>query len=208
MQNDHFHLSHFYQPSNSQNEDIYTHPNTSTGSVVRSRPPTPGFPRTTSYRSILKPLITSSVRLPGPPPHHPKYTTSRLISQPSQDITHLTHLTSHVHLHPSIRSYLHNLVTFLRQHRALSRGASPHATRHLYALSHALAPLHGLDFVTPSLVALALRKVYPHRLVLVRVEDEMSLQWGSSLEGVRSYLEGVGVEDVVEDVLGAVEVPL
>jgi hypothetical protein len=68
--------------------------------------------------------------------------------------------------------------------------------------------LHELDFITPSLVALAVQKIYPHRLTIVKPEDEMSLQWGSEVEAVREYLEGIGVEDVIEDVLGSVETPL
>ena len=103
---------------------------------------------------------------------------------------------------------MHNLTVFLRNHRALARGVSPHATRHLYKLVHALAPLHGLDYITPAIVQLAVRKVYPHRLVLVKVEDEWSMAWGSEEGAVRAYLEGLGVEDVVEDVLAGVEVPL
>jgi hypothetical protein len=71
-----------------------------------------------------------------------------------------------------------------------------------------LAPLHGLDYVSPSLVALAARKIYPHRLILVRPENERSLQWGSSMEAVQEALEGVGVEDIIEDVLAEVEVPV
>jgi hypothetical protein len=34
------------------------------------------------------------------------------------------------------------------------------------------------------------------------------MQWGSSLEAVKAVLEGVTVEDVVEEVLQSVEVPL
>jgi len=71
-----------------------------------------------------------------------------------------------------------------------------------------LAPLHGLDYIPPSLVALAARKIYPHRLTLATPENERSMQWGSSLDAVREELEGITVEDVIEDVLNSVEVPL
>jgi hypothetical protein len=72
----------------------------------------------------------------------------------------------------------------------------------------ALAPLHGLDYIPPSLVALAARKIYPHRIVLTAPEDERSMQWGSSLEAVKAVLDGVTGEDVIEEVLQSVEVPL
>ena len=72
----------------------------------------------------------------------------------------------------------------------------------------ALAPLHGLSYVTPSLVALAARKIYPHRIAITSPENERSMQWGSSLDAVKAVLEGVTVEDVIEEVLQSVEVPL
>lgn len=34
------------------------------------------------------------------------------------------------------------------------------------------------------------------------------MQWGSSLEAVKAVLEGVTVEDVIEEVLQSVEEPL
>jgi hypothetical protein len=34
------------------------------------------------------------------------------------------------------------------------------------------------------------------------------MQWGSSLEAVKAVLDGVKAEDVVEEVLQSVEVPL
>lgn len=125
-----------------------------------------------------------------------------------QDITTLSSLAAKVKLHPDVRAYMHNIIVFMRMHRAVASGVTPHATRHLYALTQSLAPLHGLDFITPSLVALAVRKIYPHRLIIVAPEDEMSLQWGSDVEAVREYLDGVTGEDVIEDVLERVETPL
>lgn len=34
------------------------------------------------------------------------------------------------------------------------------------------------------------------------------MQWGSSVEAVRAVLDGVTVDDVIEEVLQSVEVPL
>ncbi|OMP83763.1 hypothetical protein BK809_0005144 [Diplodia seriata] len=105
-------------------------------------------------------------------------------------------------------AYMQNLIAFLRLHRAVSGGISALATRHFELLVRALAPLHGLNYVPPSLVALAARKIYPHRILLTAPENERSMQWGSSLEAVREVLDGVTVDDVIEDVLQQVEVPL
>jgi hypothetical protein len=71
-----------------------------------------------------------------------------------------------------------------------------------------LAPLHSLTYITPSLVALAVRKAYPHRLVLVDPQRERSLQWGSQLAAVKELMSGVTIEDVIEEVLENVDTPL
>lgn len=122
-----------------------------------------------------------------------------------------------------VRAYLHNIVVFMRLHRAVAGGISAMATRHFNTLAQyvpivyhpkqtdihsALAPLHGVDYISPSLVALAARKIYPHRIVITAPEDERSMQWGSSLEAVKVVLDGVTQEDVIEEVLQSVEVPL
>lgn len=65
-----------------------------------------------------------------------------------------------------------------------------------------------MTFVTPTLVALATKKIYPHRIEIVTPEKERSMQWGSDINAVTAALEGVGPETVIDDVLGMVEVPL
>ncbi|KAF3031994.1 hypothetical protein E8E12_000612 [Didymella heteroderae] len=115
---------------------------------------------------------------------------------------------SEVKISSEVRSYLHNIVVFMRLHRAVAGGISALSTRHFNTLAFALAPLHGLDYVSPSMVGLAARKIYPHRIVITAPENERSLQWGSSLEAVKAVLDGVTSDDVVEEVLQSVEVPL
>jgi MoxR-like ATPase len=127
----------------------------------------------------------------------------------SQDeVSILASQTSEVQISSEVRGYVQNIVVFLRLHRAVGGGISALATRHLTVLVQALAPLHGLSYVSPSLVALAARKIYPHRIVITSPENERSMQWGSSLEAVRAVLEGVTPEDVIEEVLQSVEAPL
>ena len=82
------------------------------------------------------------------------------------------------------------------------------STRHLNLLSKVLAVLNGLSYVTPSLVAMAARKVYTHRMTTTKPEDDRSLQWGSDIEAVRQALEGVTNESLIEEVLETVECPL
>lgn len=107
-----------------------------------------------------------------------------------------------------ILRYQMNIVSFLRMHRAVDGGITPAATKHLHQLVKSLAPLHKLDYVTPALIGLAVRKVYLHRIRITEPEKERSMQWGSQLEAVEALLEGVGPEEVVEEVLEMVTAPL
>jgi hypothetical protein len=124
------------------------------------------------------------------------------------DISHISLLSQKAHTSIDVTRYQANIVAFLRTHRAVAGGITPTATRHLETLCKSLAPLHGLDYVTPSLVALAVRKVYLHRILIVTdPARERSVQWGSDAKVVRELLEGVGPEEVIEEVLGMVGVP-
>jgi hypothetical protein len=125
-----------------------------------------------------------------------------------EEINGLRDLASNVSLTAEIAQYLHNIVVFMRNSRYIKAGVTAAATRQLRVLSMALAPLHGLTYVPPSLVALAARKVYLHRLVLATSHNEKSLLWGSDPEAIKEMLEGVTIEDVIEDVLASIETPL
>ncbi|KAF2790665.1 hypothetical protein K505DRAFT_310996 [Melanomma pulvis-pyrius CBS 109.77] len=149
---------------------------------------------------------TSSVVRSSPYISEKRNSSSLTFSQ--EEITALTALTAEVKISSEVRAYLHNIVVFLRLHRAVAGGISAMATRHFNILSQALAPLHSLSYISPSLVALAARKIYPHRIKITSAENERSMQWGSSLEAVKAVLDGVTVEDVIEEVLQSVEVPL
>jgi len=125
-----------------------------------------------------------------------------------EDIEVLIQRSGNVQMSTEVRAYAHDIIVFLRTHRAVASGISAVATVELNLLSRVLAPFHGLSFITPSLVDLAVRKVYPHRIALVVPEQEWSIQWGSSLEGVRDLLDGVTIEDVLDEVLNNVDTPL
>lgn len=74
--------------------------------------------------------------------------------------------------------------------------------------SSVLAVLNDLDYVTPSLVGMAARKVFLHRIIITTPEKERSMQWGSDLAAVAELLEGASPETVVEEVLATVDCPL
>lgn len=137
---------------------------------------------------------------PAPQPH-----------MTEDDISLLSQLTTLACVDVDVLRYQMNVVSHLRIHRAVVGGVTPQATRCLGNLCKSLAALHGLGFVTASLVGLAVRKVYGHRIVIVgeggMMERERSVQWGSEGEAVGAVMGGWGVEEVVEDVLGMVGVP-
>jgi hypothetical protein len=171
---------------------------------------------TTSSASVVKvhrhsSLTTATARTSTP--HSPPPNTTTTNPPPlltDREISHLSHLTHTTYTSTPILRYQANLIAFLRTHRAVTPGSvTPTATRHLEQLCKALAPLHGLGYVTPALVALALRKVYLHRICVVTdPARERSVQWGSDCALVGEVvLGGVGAGEVVEEVLGAVGVP-
>ncbi|KAL8786161.1 MAG: hypothetical protein Q9213_002931 [Squamulea squamosa] len=124
------------------------------------------------------------------------------------DIQALVTASKYTTVTAEVECYLHDIVTFLRMHRAVDGGVNPRATQHFKTLIKCLGPLHGLDYVTPSLVAIAARKIYPHRIIMTVPERDRSLQYGSNLAAVKAVLQGVTPESVIEDVLVAVEAPL
>ncbi|OAA60461.1 hypothetical protein SPI_05585 [Niveomyces insectorum RCEF 264] len=146
-----------------------------------------------------------------------------------------------VRLDVEVHRYLLNVVAFLRMHRAVAvldrhasgaSSVSPTATKHCAQLARCLAPLHGLDYVSPALVGVAARKAYLHRLRTVAVGDgtgngvaagnaddataatetpplhERSMQWGSERAAVAALLAGTSPADVLDDVLGTVVPPV
>ncbi|KAK0735478.1 hypothetical protein B0T21DRAFT_367891 [Apiosordaria backusii] len=223
--NDFFYLSHWHDPEKDGFDylDVELPPNrgptdNDAASVASS---------TASSRSIIK--RSSSVHGLSPLPPDPSSSHQSPSAQQQQnqaavlltedDISLLSQLTTSAYVDVDVLRYQMNVVSFLRIHRAVSGGVTPQATKHFQYLCKSLAPLHGLGYVTPSLVGLAARKVYGHRLVLVTTEEggegegremerrERSMQWGSEKEAVGVVMEGWGAEEVVEDVLGCVGVP-
>ncbi|KAI5251832.1 hypothetical protein E4T42_04013 [Aureobasidium subglaciale] len=124
------------------------------------------------------------------------------------EVDRLRAAVADVRVSAEVAAYLHNIVIFMRLNRFVAGGISAYATRHFRSIVYALAPLHNLTYAPPSLVALAARKVYAHRLLLATPSTERSMQWGSDYSAVERVLKGVTVEDAIESVLSSVEAPL
>jgi hypothetical protein len=67
--------------------------------------------------------------------------------------------------------------------------------------------LHGIDYVTPSLVALAAKKVYTHRIIIATPSRERSTQYGTALVSARELLLDLDAQTVIQNVLDTVECP-
>lgn len=161
----------------------------STASVVKRRSRASGnlfrSPKTVNTATLTKPAVFSS-----------------------SDVSHLRQASVRVCIDIDVTRYQMNIVSFLRMHRAVAGGITPQATRHFEMLIKSIAPLHGLDYVTPALVALAARKVYLHRIKMVEPGRERSMQWGSELAAIERLLDGWGPEDVLDEVLSMVAAPV
>lgn len=64
-----------------------------------------------------------------------------------------------------------------------------------------LAALHGLDYLTPSIVALATKKVFRHRIVVAKPDDDRSLQYGSDPNAVAKVISYATPDTILESVL-------
>ena len=96
-----------------------------------------------------------------------------------------------VRVEPQLFSYVAALARRTRDWPALTLGASPRAAINLLQMAKARAALDGRDYLLPDDVKAAAPAVLRHRLVLKPEAD----------------LEGLAADQVVGDVLAAVDVP-
>lgn len=209
--NDFFYISHWVDPDTEGFPQLYGNDDSSSSSLAsseRKRTDDADDASIASTASVVKRRSRASGSLFRSPPSPLSTATFAAPTLSASDISHLGQLARRISVDVDVTRYQMNIVSFLRMHRAVGGGVSPQATRHFEALMKSLAPLHGLDFVTPALVALAARKVYLHRIRMVEPARERSMQWGSELEAIERLLEGWGPEEVVEEVLGMVGAPV
>jgi hypothetical protein len=159
--------------------------------------PEDGFPNVEDME-MDDPFRTASLsRSPSSPQHH--------IGKDSLD--RLAELGKQVTITPEVRRHLQDIVVFLRMERGVDSGITPYSNVCFVDLAKYLAPLHGIDYVTPSLLELAAKKVFPHRLIVAEPERERSTQFGSDIGAVRQYMRGLEPEHVIDAVLAKVPTP-
>jgi MoxR-like ATPase len=96
-----------------------------------------------------------------------------------------------VRVEPMLYKYLVTLVRRTRDWPALTLGASPRAAIGLFSVARALAGIEGRDFLIPDDIKTAAPAVLRHRIMLKPEAD----------------LEGLTADQVVSEILAAVEVP-
>ena len=107
-----------------------------------------------------------------------------LLEQAQQELKTVT-------VEEALFTYIVQIARRTREWPSLSLGASPRAAVSLMAVAKAVAAIDGRDYVIPDDVKAASRPVLRHRIVLKPEAD----------------LEGITPDQVLEDVLRAVEVP-
>src|SRR6266704_3618777 len=138
---------------------------------------------------------------------YPSQSEERLIlrrfkeEQPLQDLTpvigadrlqELQKLVRRVRVEPTIEAYIVELVRATRVHNGIELGVSPRGTLALYRTSQAYAALSGRAYVIPDDVKHTARQVLSHRMIATS----------------QSRLHGRVLEQIVEDVLHTVAVPV
>jgi MoxR-like ATPase len=96
-----------------------------------------------------------------------------------------------VRVEPALRSYIISLIRRTRDWPAISLGGSPRAAVGMFQVARALAGMDGRDYLLPDDVKAAALPVLRHRILLKPEAD----------------LEGLTTDQVITQVIAAVEVP-
>jgi MoxR-like ATPase len=107
-----------------------------------------------------------------------------LLEQAQQELKSIT-------IEEALFGYIVQIARRTREWPSLSLGASPRAAVSLMAVSKAIAAIDGRDYVIPDDVKAAVRPVLRHRIILKPEAD----------------LEGITPDQVLREVLRAIEVP-
>lgn len=109
---------------------------------------------------------------------------------------------------PEIRRYMYDIIIHIRCHRCVSTGFPTRSIADIELLSRCLCLLFDREFVIPTIVKLACRKLVPFKITMVEPELEPTLQYGSDQELVKELMARMTPKMVLEDVLRKVAPPL
>ncbi|KAK9455404.1 hypothetical protein V1511DRAFT_500355 [Dipodascopsis uninucleata] len=126
----------------------------------------------------------------------------------AKDLETLSMMANNVSISSDVRRYIHDIIVHLRMHRAVRGGVSARASKDFETLIKSLCPLHGISFATPSLVVIATRKTYAHRIIIPPADDERSTMYGSDPEALKQMMSNWTPDLIIEDVLDSVPAPM
>ncbi len=108
-----------------------------------------------------------------------------------EDLQEMREQVAGILIREELMGYLVDIVRATRQHESVLVGAGPRATQSLLQAARAYAAISGRDFVTPDDLKTMAVPVLEHRLIL-RPEFE---------------IEGLGVAEVIQQILQQIAVP-
>lgn len=100
-------------------------------------------------------------------------------------------LVKQITIDEKLMKFIANIITTTRGHKSIYLGASPRASLAIMNAAKAMAAMQGRDFVTPDDIVFVCPYVLRHRLILTP-EKEM---------------EGITTNDVIKQIIQAIEVP-
>ncbi|GLI74310.1 hypothetical protein PoHVEF18_002547 [Penicillium ochrochloron] len=133
--------------------------------------------------------------------HKPSYQQKKSAKIDEMMMDKLREASESVTTSAEVVRYIQDIVVFLRLSRAVGGGVSAKANFQLSRFAEFLAPLHGIDYLTPSIVALAARKVFRHRIIVTAPGQDRSLQYGSDMVAVSHALADVTPDSILDGVL-------
>lgn len=109
---------------------------------------------------------------------------------------------------PEIRRYIHDILIFVRNHRMVTQGIPTRFVKDIGLMVRCIGYINGYQYITPYLVKIASRKIFPIKINLVNYDREMSLNWGSDIALTKAFVEKWDADLVLENVLSTVKPPL
>lgn len=109
----------------------------------------------------------------------------------SNDILEYRKIIKEIHVEKNILNYIAQIIDRTRNNHSLYLGASPRASLALLNASKAYAAIDGRDFISPEDIKHLVYPILRHRIMLTPEKE----------------IEGVSIEDVINQIIQSVEVP-
>ncbi|MDH3308776.1 MAG: MoxR family ATPase, partial [Acidimicrobiia bacterium] len=111
------------------------------------------------------------------------------------EISQMIDIARQVHVAPSVKAYIVDLVEGTRRHAEVMLGASPRSALFLQRVARTRAAMEGREYVTPDDVKDLAVPVLAHRMALRPEAHMRGTTIGEVLEGVVRHLRVPGTRD-------------